>query len=158
MKGKNLIIFWVGVAGGFIGGSVFVVNKMLSSERMRKAFVGIVADATEKTLFGEGYTRPRQRSSVSYNYDPRRKNSNHQHCFEDIVFDTRGDAEAVLEAMNDIINKYGIVSISDYCDLCSCLSDDYNTTKYGWSNVNTAMVVRCREGYKHKLPRLIPIK
>lgn len=35
MKSKNFIIFGIGT----IGGSVFIISKMLASERMRKAFV-----------------------------------------------------------------------------------------------------------------------
>lgn len=34
--------------------------------------------------------------------------------YDDILFDTRGDAEAVLDSMNDIISQYGMVSVSDF--------------------------------------------
>lgn len=65
MKGKNFIIFGLGVAGGFVGGSVFVLSKILKSERMRQASVDVLADKIGKLLFGEGHRHPR---SNKYNY------------------------------------------------------------------------------------------
>ena len=53
MKGKNLIVFGLGVAGGFIGGSTFVLVKILESERLRQASVEIMADKIGNVLFGE---------------------------------------------------------------------------------------------------------
>ena len=51
--------------------------------------------------------------------------------YDDILFDTRGDAEAVLDAMNDIISQYGTVSVSDFYDLARVPNDNFTMNRYG---------------------------
>ena len=77
--------------------------------------------------------------------------------YDDILFDTRGDAEAVLDAMNDIISQYGTVSVSDFYDLARVPNDNFTMNRYGWTNIGGATVVRVRDGYILKLPRAIPL-
>ena len=76
---------------------------------------------------------------------------------EVILFDTRGDAEAVLDAMNDIISQYGTVSVSDFYDLARVPNDNFTMNRYGWTNIGGATAVRVRDGYILKLPRAIPL-
>ena len=73
------------------------------------------------------------------------------------MFDTRGDAEAVLDSMNDIISQYGMVSVSDFYDLANVANDNYTMNRYGWTNIAGATAVRVRDGYILKLPRAIPL-
>lgn len=77
--------------------------------------------------------------------------------YDDILFDTRGDAEAVLDSMNDIISQYGMVSVSDFYDLANVANDNYTMNRYGWTNIAGATAVRVRDGYILKLPRAIPL-
>ena len=77
--------------------------------------------------------------------------------YDDILFDTRGDAEAVLDAMNDIISQYGTVSVSDFYDLARVPNDNFTMNRYGWTNIAGATAVRVRDGYILKLPRAIPL-
>ena len=77
--------------------------------------------------------------------------------YDDILFDTRGDAEAVLDAMNDIISQYGTVSVSDFYDLARVPNDNFTMNRYGWTNIGGATAVRVRDGYILKLPRAIPL-
>ena len=76
---------------------------------------------------------------------------------DDIVLATRGDAEAVLDAMNDIINQYGTVSVSDLYDLTNYPNDNFSMNRYGWTSINGATPVRVRDGYILKLPKAIPL-
>lgn len=77
--------------------------------------------------------------------------------YDDILFETRGDAETVLDAMNDIISQYGIVTISDLYDLARVPNDNFTLNRYGWSSISGACAIRVRDGYILKLPRAIPI-
>lgn len=78
--------------------------------------------------------------------------------YDDLIFDSRGEAEAVLNQMDVIIDTYGFVSVADLYDLAD-LSAPYTSNKYGWTNVSTADVARLRDGgYVIKLPRAMPIK
>lgn len=156
MKGKNLIIFGLVAVGGFVGGSVFVLGKILKSERLRKTSVDILADKIKNILFDEDYRHPEYNSRVSYrNYYDSKKTE----CFnfEEAVFDTPIDAENILDSMRDTIKRYGVVTVADYYDLCSFRNYDYTTTRYGWTDLRNALPIRCKNGYKIKLPKVIPL-
>ena len=77
--------------------------------------------------------------------------------YDDILFDTRGDAEAVLTQMEEIIARYQFCSVADYFDLAG-LNAPYTSSKYGWTSVRNADIIRAREGgYVIKLPRAMPL-
>lgn len=78
--------------------------------------------------------------------------------YNDIIFNSRGDAESVLDAMHDILNQYLVVSVADLYDLSDVSIDNYMANKYGWTDLSRAEVVRVRDGYVIKLPRALPIK
>lgn len=73
--------------------------------------------------------------------------------YDNIIFSNRGDAEAVLSAMDDIIDSYGVVSVGDLYELSNVAIPSYTVNKYGWTNIRSAEVIRCRDGYMLKMPR-----
>ncbi len=77
--------------------------------------------------------------------------------YDDILFDSRGDAEAVLDTMNDIIDRYGTVSVADLYDLAQVPNDNFTMNRYGWTNINGAYAHRVRDGYILKLPCTKPL-
>lgn len=134
---------------------------------VKKAISDIVTTGIDMILYGEsGRNRKNGAASkVSYrNYyerdnDRMRAGVGKRSSFDydEVVFDTRGDAEAVLDAMNDIISQYGTVSVSDFYDLARVPNDNYTMNRYGWTNIGGATAVRVRDGYVLKLPRAIPL-
>lgn len=76
--------------------------------------------------------------------------------YDDIIFDNRGEAEAVKQQMQDVIVRYGVVTVADLYDMAD-LTAPYTSQKYGWMDVSGAEAVRVRDGYMLKLPRAIPI-
>ena len=74
----------------------------------------------------------------------------------DIVLDSRGEAEDVIERMYDIIATYGTVSVADLYELCG-VSCNYTDNRYGWTDIRNASVVRVREGFLIKMPRPMPL-
>lgn len=76
--------------------------------------------------------------------------------YDDIMFETRGDAEIVLDTMNDIIDQYGIVSVGDLYELADISVDNYTVNKYGWKDLQSASVVRVRDAWMLKLPKALP--
>ena len=131
---------------------------------LKKAVSDIVKVGIDMILYDGKQT---QSSKVSYrNYydrdnDKVRAGSSINRCnnldYDDILFETRGDAETVLDAMNDIISQYGIVTISDLYDLARVPNDNFTLNRYGWSSISGACAIRVRDGYILKLPRAIPI-
>lgn len=77
--------------------------------------------------------------------------------YDDIIFNNRGDAEAVLSAMDDIIDQFGVVSVGDLYDLAEITTTNYAINKYGWTDIRGANVVAVRGGYMLKLPRALPL-
>lgn len=72
--------------------------------------------------------------------------------YDDIVFESRGDAEVVLDQMEDLLDHFKVVRVADLYDLAG-LSCGYTENKYGWSDLRDAYVDRTRGGYVIRLPR-----
>lgn len=135
---------------------------------IKKAIYDIVINSLDMTLFGErgGGKRPTadKVSYRDYNGVSRRVDRSYGgsrtttgYSYDDIVLETRGEAEAVLSRMDEIMEEYEIVRVADLYDLVG-ITGDYTDNKYGWTNIRNAEVVRVRDGYKIKMPRALPIR
>lgn len=78
------------------------------------------------------------------------------YSYDDIVVETRGEAETVLSRMDEIMEEYSIVRVADLYDLVG-VTGDYTDNNYGWTNIRNAKIVRVRDGYKIDMPRALPI-
>ena len=131
---------------------------------IKKAIVDIVTDGVNMMFFGGAAgKRSSRESKVSYRnyYDSRdnnyRERSGSRFDFDDIEFDNRGEAEAVLDQMSDMIDRYGIVTVAAMYDMAD-RSHPFTANKYGWTSISTARVVPTRDGwYVIKLPKAMPI-
>lgn len=138
---------------------------------IKKAISDIVTNGVDMILYGEvGQSKKRTyASTVSYrDYydnrgisasrfdDPPRARTRTGYSFDDIILETRGEAEEVLSSMDELIETYGSVSVADMYDLVG-ISCEYTDNKYGWKNIRTAEPVRVRDGYMLKLPRALPL-
>lgn len=134
---------------------------------VKKAISDIVTNGIDMLLYGEsGRGEKRSTASkVSYRsyYDKgndRRDRAvsrpREGYSYDDIYLDNRGEAEDVLERMEEIQSVYGMVSVADLYDLVG-VTGKYTDHKYGWTDLHSASVVRTRDGYKIKLPRAIPL-
>lgn len=132
---------------------------------IKKLLYDIVNDGASMLLFGNTSAGRKKTigSNVSYRqfYDSkvedRRPVSSSRFDYDDLIFESRGEAEAALSKMDEVIDVYGTVSVADLYDMCE-LTAPYTSNKYGWSNIQTAEVARLRDGgYVLKLPRALPI-
>ena len=76
-----------------------------------------------------------------------------------VMLDTRVEAEEVLEAMTDILERYEVVSVFDYFDICG-VDGEFTDNKYGWTDEEQlvkAPIRRTRSGYFLDLPRPMPL-
>lgn len=76
--------------------------------------------------------------------------------YDDIILESRGEAEDVLERMDELIATYQLVSVADFYDLVG-VSGNYTDNKYGWTDIRNASVIRVRDGYMIKLPKALPL-
>ena len=111
--------------------------------------------------------RKRQRHRIAYQkyYDDRRDDRREYGRpraavgfeYDDIIFETRGDADLVLDQLESAIAKYEVASVADLYDLAGVTCRNYTANRYGWSDIQSAKVVRTSEGYVIRLPRAVQI-
>lgn len=132
---------------------------------IKKAISDIVTDGIDIILYGESRGK-RGRSTadrVSYrNYydrsDSYRRSapSYNDYSYDNIILETRGEAEEVLARMDELMDTYGLVRVADLKDLVG-ITGTYTDNKYGWTNIRSAEVVRVRDGFTIKMPRAVVI-
>lgn len=76
--------------------------------------------------------------------------------YDEVVLANRGDAELVLYHLQELVDQYGSASVGDLYDLVG-RSHSFVYCKWGWSDLRNAQVVRVRDGYCIKLPRIISL-
>lgn len=131
----------------------------------KKLISDIVKDGIEMLLYGTtGGSKKSSGNKVSYRSYYDRDSDRRDYArrsdrfdFEDIEFDSRGDAEAVRTGMEEVIERYGFVTVADMYDMADRTAP-YTANKYGWTSVRNAEVVRVRDGYILKLSRAVPIE
>lgn len=134
---------------------------------IKKALSDIIVNSTDMMLYGDTRDRKRSGSGNYRNYstsgrrDDRGSSERRRigYDFDDIILDSRGEAEEVLSRMDDLMDDYGVVSVADLYDLVG-MSCNYTDNKYGWTgSLRTAEAVRVRDGgYMLKLPKAVLIE
>lgn len=74
---------------------------------------------------------------------------------DEVVFETRKEAELVLEQLQTVITTYGNATVADFCDLAGLFNSEM--TRFGWTSVDSAKIVHTADGYVIKLPKPLPI-
>ena len=129
---------------------------------IKKAVSDIVTNGIDMILYGG---KGSLSSKVSYrNYYDRKDDyrpynnplTRAAYDTEDIILQTRGEAEEVLARMDELISCYGVVSVADLYDLIG-KTCSYTSNKYGWTNIRSAEVIRARDGYVIKMPKASPL-
>lgn len=165
------------------GGDAQSVGEYILLDVFIPATKAMLADAAsqgaERLLFGE-VRRPRSTGSTyrpgytSYNKAAgapadrrgfpastpsgrdisRRGRSNHS--FAEVIIETRGEAEEVLDNLQALMDQYDVVTVLDFYDLVG-VTGNFTDEKYGWFDLRQAEVRRVREGYVINLPRPVDI-
>lgn len=131
--------------------------------KVKNIIVDLVQDGISILIYGQTSTRKSSNSPASkvsyrsyYNVgreEPRATSTyTSNYSYNDIVLETRGDAEEVMDRLDESIRAYGMVSVADLYDLVG-ISGEFTDNKYGWFNLRGAEVVRVSNGYLLKLPR-----
>ena len=77
--------------------------------------------------------------------------------YDDIILQTRVEAENILEEMDNILDQYKKVTVTDLLDLLG-KTGNYTDAKYGWINLRNAKIVKVRDGYLLDLPKALPLE
>lgn len=164
----------------FIGGDMKTVGSYVMFEVLLPAVKDTIADAmsqgVERMLFGEARSTSRRTGArpgtyISYNRmgqssrsygrreEPSRtpsRRSRATHNFDEIILETRVEAEEVIDRLFDLVSRYDTATVADLYELVG-VSGDYTDDKWGWSDIRGAGVERIRNGYLLNLPRPEPL-
>jgi hypothetical protein len=159
----------------FLGGEFKSAAQYIGAEVLLPALRNLLVDATtkgiERVVYGDSsYNRPRTpeyRPRVTYNNpvnrgysrDPRERANlpdqpsrpRPRHDRTEIILASRGDAELILERLQDIIDRYQVASMADLHELVG-LPTTHVDNKWGWESIRFAEIRQIREGYLLDLP------
>lgn len=163
----------------FIGGDADSVWGYVAYDILIPAVKDTLSDAVsmgvERMLFGDSRSSSSRRKSAGssgYGYtnyssyskggsryqskdEPRQmsRRARAGHNFDEIILETRAEAETVIERLDDLCDSYGQASVSDLYELVGIVGD-YTDEKYGWQDMRGADVTRAgRDGFLLNLPR-----
>lgn len=81
------------------------------------------------------------------------KESNKTDRKYELVYETRADAENVLNGMSEIIDKYGFVTVADLYDISGLPGAYHTDSMIGWKgSIKESIIKRVRDGYIIDLP------
>lgn len=150
---------------------------------LKDVIADVVSQGIERLMFGEsrssrrgGSYRPNTTGHVSYNRyssnnsypwsrdrdrreDPRRQISSRSrstHDFGEIILNTRAEAEAVIDSLFSLLERYEQATVSDLYDLVG-IASNFTDEKWGWTDLRGSMPRRISNGYLLDLPRPEPL-
>lgn len=132
---------------------------------IKKAVSDIVTNGINMILYGDTKGNGGNRNNgVKTSYRSYYEDSNstsyrtaRSFSFDTVIFETRSDADDVLDKMIESINRYGQVSVADMYEFAGT-ARNYTDNKYGWRDLRQAYTEPDRNGgYYIKLPRAIPL-
>lgn len=160
------------IAETFSGDDAHSVGHYVLFEVALPAIKQLLADAAsqgvERLLFGErGGGRSSGRSYTPYNRvssggtsrsstPPASPKSISRSGYEDILYETRAQAELVLDQLTALIEQYNVATVSDLYSLVG-ITGSFTDDKWGWASLAGARVRRVQEGFLLDLPRAVDI-
>lgn len=156
------------VAKWFISEDVDDIKSYLIFDLVIPGIKDVAFDLVEMILFGEKSSRKRRGSSkISYSgyYDRKERRSRSKSRsrdredkdtstdYKDIIVEDRGDAEDIVDRMQDLIDRNGKASIADLLDLVN-LPSNFADVDWGWTNPRSISYRRVRDGYKIDVDRV----
>lgn len=139
---------------------------------LKDTIINLVSDGINMLLWGDsngGYSRSKRdnnRTRVSYeSYYDRSNRRERQGRYsarsnkidsDDVIFDSREEAEDVLDAMLEYLDEYDAVTVGHFYDFVGIRTNPRDF-KWGWDNLASSKVDRVRDGYIIRFPRAIAI-
>ena len=165
VKGKVKTKKKNGILSSFINDDLQEIKKYIVEDvlipTIKKTITDVVKNSIDMFFYGE-VSRPNRTNSsrISYSsyYDrdrePRRRRNDL--LIDDIVLESRAEAEEVLDRLDEMIEEFGMASVLNLYDLIG-VTAPFTADKYGWTDIRNATAVRVRDGYLLKLPRVMPL-
>lgn len=105
---------------------------------------------------GVSYTNYSRYSSPLTRREPERREMSRRaratHDFDEIVLQTKVEAEEVLDQLYQILSQYEVVTVADLYESVGQAAN-FTDEKYGWVDLRGANVTRIKGGYLLDLPK-----
>lgn len=131
---------------------------------IRTTVVDTIKNSTDMLFFGKVQGKNSGQKSYtsysSYSRDDRPRYAKVARSFEveDVMFETRSDAEEVLANLKDLIRRYRCASVADLYEASGVQGNGYTDRDWGWFNLDNVRVVNFRGDWVIDLPRPEDIK
>lgn len=167
------------VAESFTGDDAQSVGNYILFDVMIPAAKGLLLDiinqGSERALYGDSRGRSRigggngrpgyakMYNGNSGNNTSRRderelsRGDRQNHNFDDIVIEDRGEAEGVLDRLQDLINDYDQATVADLYTMVG-ITPLFTDQNWGWTDLRGCRIDRVRQGYLLVLPRTEDLK
>lgn len=164
------------IAATFTGDDSKTVGHYVLFEVVLPAVKQLISDAAsqgiERLLFGDASRNSRTPSRPGYNaYNrvspttaPNRgdtrgisERARATHDFNEIVLESRGEAEKVRDDLIACVEQYDVATVSDLYDLVG-ITGSFQDDKWGWYAPLEIRVTPVRHGYLLNLPKTQPVE
>lgn len=163
----------------FLGAELKTAALYVANDVLIPAIRNLIVDTTtkgiERIIYGD--ETPRRRHSYGggvsrYSYNspvnrrpnlpdqPRRSYSGRvrqEYELDDVIFNSRAEADLVLERLTDVVDQYEATSVADLFEL-SGLPSTHTDQNWGWTDLVGADVRQTRNGYILVLPPTVLLK
>lgn len=159
----------------FFGGDTRGVMEFLAGDvlipSLKDTIADLVTQGIERLIFDDVRSSPRRggryrdpRGRVRYDRyshrdEPRNmsRRGRAMHDFDEIILDSRAEAEEVIERLFDLVSQFDQATVADLYELVG-ISGNYTDDKWGWDDLRGAGVTRLSNGsYLLELPKPIPL-
>jgi hypothetical protein len=167
----------------FIGGDAISVREYLLEDvvlpNFRDLIIDVVNGGVERLVLGEsrashrrmngrvvglpgrvdyrGFSQSPVRSLRDDPREPVSRRSRGAHNFEEIILESRPEAEMVLDGLFAILERYEQVAVSDLYELIG-ESANFTDFRYGWTDLRGSRIEHIRQGYLLNLPPPEPLE
>ena len=125
-----------------------------------------VTEGANRVIYKEG-TRSRstaartKNSRTNYNkvsQGPRfSKRDHNMMSFDRLLFDTRAEAQQVLDDLYSAMSQYGTITVAEFYDLAGFTSNRFTDENWGWISLRGSRVIRVNDGFAVQLPDPQPL-
>lgn len=134
-----------------------------------RGFCDEILTGTIHAVFGGGRNDSGSNGKSNYNYNSRYVTSRDRddyrrydydradYNYRDITFESRGDAERVLDILYDDLREFKTVSVSDLYDRAGIAYNNRQGRKYGWSDLRNAKIISVRDGWAIEMPPVMAL-
>lgn len=79
-----------------------------------------------------------------------------RHDFDEIILESRTEAEEVIDRLFEVVSRYGSVTVADLYELVG-LPSSHTDNKWGWTDLRGAGVSRAHGGFLLDIPEPEPL-